>query len=99
MSDSNVTALFGGNIVTADPPQSVVQFLEELLDQAKAGEVASIAVAFVSGNGAPCQGWEKGPNHANDFVLHSAIACLLALYTDQMNRAGEDILSTPKEPA
>lgn len=47
----NVTPLFGGTLhPPAGPDVNIVELLEDLLKQAKAGEIGGIAVATVTGN-------------------------------------------------
>jgi hypothetical protein len=48
-----------------EPPiNGVVPLLEDLLEQARRGELSSIAVAIVYRDGASGRGWSKIPSHA-----------------------------------
>jgi hypothetical protein len=85
MSD-NVRPIFGGKFAAAsEPVPQVVAFIERLLERAKAGDVRAIAVAYIRSNGHPADGWDRDADPDLVYRLHSAIACLMGGFTDDVN--------------
>jgi hypothetical protein len=97
-NDPKVTALFGGGDVVpaGEPVPLVVEFVESLLARAKSGDMRAIAVAYVKGNRVPADGWERERTDGSlTFILHSAIACLMGEFTDEMNATSVSIADLP----
>lgn len=64
-----VVALPGAKIADGSIPQNVVRILEEVLEEAKAGRVAAVAIVYVSPHHGISQAWaNNGLPTAHDMV-------------------------------
>ena len=82
-----VQPLFGDRLTTPtnEPVPQVVAFIERLLARAKAGDIRAIGVAYVRGNGHIADGWDRDGDPGLIYRLHSAIACLMHEFTNDVN--------------
>jgi hypothetical protein len=85
----NVRPLFVN--LPKEPVPHVVDFIERLLKRAKAGDVRAVAVAYVCGDGHIAEGWYRDSDVELAYRLHSAIACLMHEFTDNMNATSVDM--------
>ena len=57
-----VVSLGGASIPEANEPEpAVVQYLETLLAEARAGRIRAVATCEVTSSGSVCHGWALGP--------------------------------------
>lgn len=83
-SPTNVVDLRGtAHALPNAPCVTVVEFLKELLAHAEAGEVRSIALVYVRGNGRPVIATSFGDG--NFFALHSGVHLLADDLTRELN--------------
>lgn len=105
MTDTTATVLAMPGITRPDrdaaaqPNPKVIAYLEKILDRAKAGEVQSVAMAFVRANGYPSYGWH-GFDGVTQFALHSGLMTMLTAIENEMDAVStsdDDNLSNPDE--
>lgn len=81
---SNVVDLRGAaHALPSAPCATVVEFLQGLLTRAEAGEVRSVALVYVRGNGRPVVATSFGDG--NFFTLHSGAYLLADELTRKLN--------------
>jgi hypothetical protein len=89
MSDNSmpkVVSLRGEKVTPQGAPHpNVVEYIESLLVRARRGEITSIAVAFVRGNGFASEGTSIGSRAIDMYALHSALATCLHRMTRELD--------------
>jgi hypothetical protein len=70
------------------PQPDVIEFIENLLERAKAGRVQSVAVCYVTEDYHPADGWMHGDRLIDRFILPTAVSCLIARLADGLNSRG-----------